>query len=62
MSDTTPEASPPTISGFATTHCVSCAAGWTRRGKDDGMIIVCLLDREPVWPGMTDCDRFEPRE
>jgi hypothetical protein len=25
-------------------------------------VIVCLLDREPVFANMTDCDRYEPRE
>jgi hypothetical protein len=50
------------MSSFAKTQCTTCAAGWTRRGPKDGMIVVCLLDREPVWPEMTDCDRFERRD
>lgn len=57
-----PEDSSPTISGFAMTHCAICAAGWTRRGRDGGVIVVCLLDRETVWPDMEDCDRYERRE
>jgi hypothetical protein len=47
---------------FATTHCMKCEYGWTRRGADGAKIVVCLLDREPVLPSMTDCDRFEPKE
>lgn len=46
---------------FATTHCMQCQAGWTRSGAD-AKVIVCLLDREAVFPNMTSCDRFEPRE
>lgn len=57
-----PDSASPPISGFAMTHCAICAAGWTRRGRDGGVIIVCLLDREPVWPDMEDCDRYERRE
>ncbi len=49
-----------TAEGFAETHCVNCKAGWTRKGEK-GDLTVCLLDREPVLPGMTDCDRYEPR-
>lgn len=51
----------PDTSSFAMTHCVTCAAGWTRRSQD-GLLVVCLLDRERVWPDMVDCDRFEPRK
>jgi hypothetical protein len=47
---------------FVTTHCMNCAAGWTRQGENGAKIVVCLLDREPVLNTMTDCDRFEPRE
>jgi hypothetical protein len=46
---------------FAKTHCVNCAAGWTRTGEK-GALTVCLLDRSPVLAGMTDCDRYEPRQ
>jgi hypothetical protein len=46
---------------FATTHCMNCEAGWTRKGPDGAKVVVCLLDREPVLPSMTDCDRFEPK-
>ena len=49
-------------SAFATSHCANCAAGWTRTGKDGGQLIVCLLDREPVLPDMTGCNRYEPKE
>jgi len=49
-------------SDFALTHCMKCEAGWTRRGKDGAKVIFCLLDREPVWSNMTDCDRFAMRE
>jgi hypothetical protein len=50
------------LTGYAATHCRNCAAGWTRTGEKGGMRTVCLLDREPVLAGMTNCDRYEPRE
>ena len=46
---------------YATTHCMRCAAGWTRSGTD-ARVIVYLLDREQVFSNMTSCDRFESRE
>ncbi|MGO9475871.1 MAG: hypothetical protein ACLPWS_21060 [Rhodomicrobium sp.] len=46
---------------FATTHCMNCEAGWTREGEG-ARIVICLLDREPVLPSLTDCDRFLARE
>ena len=49
-------------SEFARTHCMRCAAGWTRTLEDGTKTIVCLLDREPVLPNMTSCDRYELRE
>lgn len=48
--------------GYAASHCRQCAAGWTRTGKEGGVLTVCLLDREPVLADMTHCDRFEERE
>jgi hypothetical protein len=52
----------PPAATFAVTHCQRCAAGWTR-GKSGGVVVtVCLLDREPVLPGMTSCDRFQGKE
>lgn len=66
MTDTESEAEakplPPTISGFAVTHCANCAAGWTRRGTNGGLIIVCLLDRKAVWAQIADCDRYERKD
>ena len=47
---------------FATTHCMKCEAGFTRKGTDGGRVTICLIDREPVFPNMTDCDRYEPKE
>lgn len=47
--------------GFAAKYCTQCKAGWTRKGKN-GSLTVCLLDREPVLPGMINCDRYEPRD
>ncbi len=47
---------------YANTHCMKCAAGWTRRGTDGITVILCLLDREPVFATMTDCDRFLSKE
>lgn len=52
----------PKHSAFITTHCTTCAAGWTRVRPDGEAVIVCLLDREPVITDMADCDRYEPRE
>ena len=49
-------------SGYAASHCMNCKAGWTRTGKDGGVLTVCLLDREQVLADMTDCNRFEPME
>jgi hypothetical protein len=49
-------------SAYAVSHCMTCAAGWTRTAADGKQVIVCLLDREPVWQEMTDCDRFEAKE
>lgn len=56
-----PGPSPGPISGFAATHCMICEAGWTRRSADGGVVVICLLDREKVWPQMIACDRYEPR-
>lgn len=54
------------ISAFASTHCATCAYGWTRRGSDtegrESLSIWCLLDRGPVWEQMTSCDRYELRQ
>lgn len=61
MTEPAPAESLPLTSSFAMTHCVTCVAGWTRHGKGGGVKVVCLLDREMVWPDMDDCDRFEPR-
>jgi hypothetical protein len=46
--------------GYAASHCIQCKAGWTRTGPSEGVLTVCLLDREPVLADMTDCNRFEP--
>jgi hypothetical protein len=42
-------------------HCRDCTYGWTRTGKEGGILTVCLLDREPV-PDITSCSRFERHE
>ncbi len=46
---------------FATARCMQCQAGWTRQGDNGAMVVVCLLDREPVITTMTACDRYEMR-
>ena len=51
-----------TISDFVMDHCTTCAAGWTRNGSKGEQVIYCLLDREPVWPDMAACDRYELKE
>jgi hypothetical protein len=56
---TAPEKSSKKFSDYVTTHCTTCRAGWTRKDEAGEMVIVCLLDREPVWGDMTSCDRFE---
>ncbi len=48
--------------GFAASHCRQCAMGWTRTGKEGGVLTICLLDREQVLANMVACDRYEPRE
>ena len=48
--------------GFAADHCLNCEMGWTRTGAEGAVLMVCLLDREPVLAEMTDCDHYEPRE
>jgi hypothetical protein len=48
---------------FVVSHCQkSCAAGWTRTSRDGGVLTVCLLDRELVWPEMVSCNRYEPKQ
>lgn len=49
------------FSPYVVTRCTTCEAGWTRKDGDGKMVVVCLLDREPVWPEMVACDRFTPR-
>ena len=58
---TAPETSSLTFSNYVTTHCTTCAAGWTRTSERGGLAIVCLLNREPVWAEMAGCDRFEAK-
>ncbi len=50
-----------TPTGYAASNCRQCEAGWTRVGKEGGVITVCLLDREPVLADMVSCDRYEPK-
>ncbi|MBF0562781.1 MAG: hypothetical protein HQL37_12345 [Alphaproteobacteria bacterium] len=49
------------LSPYVMTHCTTCLAGWTRKDQSGQVAIVCLLDREPVWPEMAACDRFESK-
>jgi hypothetical protein len=49
------------FSPYVVTQCTTCEAGWTRKDEHGRMVIVCLLDREPVWPKMVACDRFAAR-
>jgi hypothetical protein len=50
------------LSDFVKTHCMTCAAGWTRRIADRTVAVVCLLDRELVPAEMSACDRYETRD
>lgn len=61
-SKTPPQPAGSKPSAFAEKHCMDCAAGWTRTRKDGGLLIVCLLDREPVLADMIACDRYEPKD
>ena len=47
--------------GYAASHCRQCEMGWTRTGKEGGVLTICLLDREPVLADMTSCDRYGPK-
>jgi hypothetical protein len=51
-----------TPTGYAASHCTTCAMGWTRTGTEGGQLTICLLDREPVLLDMKNCDRFEPKD
>lgn len=51
-----------TPKGYAASHCMNCKAGWVRTGPENALLIVCLLDREPVLADMTNCNRFEAIE
>ena len=51
-----------TPEGYAATHCTQCKLGWTRTGSSGGALTVCLLDRQPVLSGMTNCDHYEPNK
>jgi len=62
MTNGAPEQLQAGISSYARTHCTTCKAGWVRKGPEGGLAVFCLLDREPVWPQMVDCDRFEQRD
>ncbi len=62
MQEPAHEESPPLTSAFAETHCMICAAGWTRTGAEGERITICLLNRERVWPQMVECDRFEGKD
>jgi hypothetical protein len=62
MHTTSPIARLPEVPEFARTHCMRCAAGWTRSLANGSKTVVCLLDREVVLTNMTDCDRYELRE
>lgn len=57
-----PELLQASTSSYVRTHCVICKAGWVRKSAEGGMVVICLLDREPVWPQMVNCDRYEARE
>ncbi len=50
------------FSAYVATRCTTCDAGWTRKDEGGKVVIVCLLNREPVWPEMVHCDRFEAKD
>ena len=51
-----------TPTGYPASHCSKCKAGWVRTGKEGGKLTLCLLDREPPSPDLTDCNKFQARE
>ena len=51
-----------TLTVYAASQCRKCEAGWTRTSPSGEVIIVCLLDREPVLADMANCDRYEAKE
>jgi hypothetical protein len=55
---TAPETSSINFSNYVMTHCMTCRAGWIRKNQSGGLAIVCLLNREPVWPEMAECSKF----
>ena len=57
--DEQPETSPATTLSYVRTHCMTCAAGWTRLDKDGRPFVVCLLNREPIMPEIAHCNRYE---
>lgn len=46
--------------GFGATHCMKCAAGWIREGERGGVLVVCMLDHEPIMAELMGCSRYEP--
>ena len=44
---------------FMRSHCLKCKAGWTRTNEEGKSLTVCLLDRAPILPGLSQCSRFE---
>jgi hypothetical protein len=47
---------------YAATHCAQCVAGWKRKSNTGGAELSCLLDNQPILTGLTDCDRYEPKD
>ena len=47
--------------GFAASHCMNCKAGWIRT-KEEGALIICLLDRQPIPSNLTTCSRYEAKD
>jgi len=55
MTKTPPTAPRP----FYETHCMKCQAGWVTATTENPLVVVCLLNREPVPEDITSCNKFE---
>ncbi len=53
---------PQAPSTFCVKHCMKCQAGWTRSTSLGATVVICLLNREPVLPNITACNKFKPNE
>jgi hypothetical protein len=53
---------PDEFSAYVRTHCPNCIYGWMRTNPEGDQLLVCVLDRETVYPNLEDCSRYELRK